>query len=151
LIKRLASEAKSNGVSVLVLDPSPYKGDWEADFITDNPHEFLSVVFASQRCMVIVDESGDMIGRYGGELNKLATRARHNGHNVYFIMQRAKQIDPTIRANCENIICFSQALDDTKELAREFVDNAINNAHTLKKGEYIYKVGYEAAQKDKVF
>jgi hypothetical protein len=147
----LAKQAKKQGVSVLVLDPSPYKDDWEADFITDNPDEFLDVVFASQRCMVIVDESGDMIGRYGGELNKLATRARHNAHNVYFIMQRAKQIDPTIRANCENIICFSQSLDDTKDLAREFVDERINDAHTLNKGEYIYKVGYDPAQKDKVF
>lgn len=135
----------------MVLDPSPYKSGWDADFVTDNPQEFLKHVFASERCMVIVDESGDMIGRYGGEMTQLATRARHNGHNCYFICQRAKQIDSTVRANCENIICFSQSLDDTKELAREFVDNAINEAHTLKKGEYIYKIGYEQAKKDKAF
>lgn len=101
--------------------------------------------------MVIIDESGDMIGRYGGEMNQLATRARHNGHDCFFITQRAKQLDTTIRANCHNLICFKQSLNDTKELANEFVDDFINQAHTLRKGQYIYKIDDEPAKIAKVF
>jgi hypothetical protein len=152
-VKQIARKTVDSGKAVLVLDPSPYKEEWEeigASFVSDNPQEFLQVVFANKQCMVIVDESGDMIGRYGGEMNQLATRGRHMGHQCYFITQRAKQIDTTVRANCENIIIFKQSLNDTKDLANEFVDPMLNEAHTLEKLEYIYKIGDNSSKKGKV-
>lgn len=91
-----------------------------------------------------------MIGRYGGAMNKLATRSAHLGHRCFFIAQRAKQIDNTTRANCQNLIIFKQSLTDTKDLANEYVDDLINEAHKLETFEYIYKMGHEKALLDKL-
>jgi len=88
-----------------------------------------------------------MIGRYGGIMNRLATNSRHYGHNAHFISQRAKQIDPTIRSQCSNIFLFKQSLYDTKDLSNEFVSQGLMQAHTLKKGEYIYKIGVDGETK----
>lgn len=126
----------------MVLDPDK-RSEWNADFITTNPEEFLEVVFANTGCAVFVDESGDMIGRYGGAMNRLATTSRKWGHNCHFIAQRAKQIDPTTRTQCSNVFVFKQSLDDTKELAREFVADELKNAHILRKGEYLGKIGVD--------
>lgn len=138
------------GFGILVLDPTGYASLWDADFVTSDPHEFLDVVFASERCVVIVDESGDMIGRYGGEMNKLATRAAHNGHRCFFIAQRATQIDPTVRGNCENVITFAQAVPDAKQLAIDFVDDKLKEAVNLEKLQYMYKIGFNPVIVDKV-
>ena len=142
---------RKKGIGVLVLDPTGYASLWDADFVTKDPQEFLRIVFASKRCMVIVDESGDMIGRFGGEMNKLATRAAHNGHRCFFITQRAKQIDPTVRGNCENIITFAQSPDDAKQLSIDFVDEELKKAPSLAKGEYLYKNGFSETKREKAF
>lgn len=84
-----------------------------------------------------------MIGRYGQSMNRLATTSRKWGHRCHFIAQRAKQIDVTTRTQCSNVFVFKQSLDDTKELAKEFVADGLKQAHKLKKGEYLYKFGVD--------
>lgn len=122
-----------------LLDPR-----WKLDaadnttFITANPEKFLQVVWNNQGCIVVVDEAGEMIGKYSDVMNRLATRGRHFGHKCFFITQRAKQISTTIRAQCSEVAIFKQSLDDTKDLANEFVEPMINQANTLEKGEFIY-------------
>ena len=128
---------KSQGYSVIVLD-SMRDPRWPADFITDDQEHFLDVVWASRNCAVFIDEAGDEVGKYNDAMNRLATKGRHWGHKVHFICQRTKQISTTVRTQCSNVVIFKQSLNDTKDLADEFVEPMINQAHLLKDGEFIY-------------
>ena len=145
LTQQILKSLKNKGFGTLVLDPSGYAGRWDADYVTADPHEFLDVVFASERCAFAVDEAGEMIGRFGGEMNKLASRSAQNGHRGFFICQRAKMIDPTIRSQCENIITFQQSKNDIKDLSEEFVSPELLAAPNLGKLEYICKMGFDPA------
>ena len=111
--------------------------DWNADFQTENQDEFLEAVWGNRSCAVFIDEAGDEIGKYNKTMEKLATRGRQWGHKCYFISQRVKQLSTTIRTQCSELVIFKQSLTDTKDLADEFVEPMINQAHTLEKGEFI--------------
>jgi len=142
---------KSKGVKIIVLDPF-LDPEWNADFITNDPAIFLDVVWnKSRQCAIFVDESGDMIGKYNNVMNELATRGRHWGHKCHFICQRPKQLSTTIRAQCSELAIFKQSKNDTKDLADEFVEPAINEAHSLEKGEFIWVKDHEKAKKMNAF
>ena len=115
------------------LDP-----EWNADFITTDSAAFLEAVWSSRQCAIFVDEGGQMIGKYDTVMEELATRGRHWGHKCFFISQRSKQLSTTLRAQCSELAIFKQSLRDTKDLADEYVEPMINEAHLLNKGQFIY-------------
>lgn len=148
---RLAQRYKKAGIPIMILDPF-IKLDWQANYITDNPDEFLDTVFENVNCSVFIDESADMIGRYAGAMQKLATQSRNLGHNVHFICQRPKQLDINMRTQCENIFCFKLSGYDARELANEHVTNELTKSGGLKAGEFIYKIGVDGiAGQGKIF
>ena len=104
LAKELCLRLKARGISTLVLDSLSDPG-WEADFITENPDEFLSVYFDpnTRYCAAFIDEAGDYAGRYDWAMVKSATRGRHWGHMNFYISQRGIQIARTIRDQCSNL------------------------------------------------
>lgn len=145
LARKLANKYQKRGIPVLVLDPY-LSSAWNADFITDNPDEFLEVVKDSISCAVFVDECGHYSDDgFSDVLRWLATNSRHYGHNSHFISQRAKQLKPTIRDQCSNIFLFKQSFDDAKELTRNFATDDLLEAPKLTKGEYLGKVGIDGA------
>lgn len=147
----IAQAYKAQGVPVYVLDPFK-RAEWNADFITDDPDGFLDFVFTHKSAAVFVDESGDVIGRWSGDLQKLATQSRQFGHRVHFITQRAKQFDVNMRTQCENIFLFKQSPDDAKELARDFVAPSLIDAGSLRKGEFLSKIGVDGpVRRAKIF
>lgn len=135
--KKKAASLKKLNKSIIVLDPF-IDPEWNADFITNDPQKFLEIVWANRSCAIFVDEAGSMIGKYSPVMEELATRGRHWGHKCYFITQRAKQLSTSLRAQCSEIVIFKQSLNDTKDLADEFVEPMINQAHSLEKGDFIY-------------
>lgn len=145
-----AQALKNKGIPVIVLD-AHRDPRWPADFITDDQEHFLEYVWANTGCAVFVDEAGDEIGKYNDAMNKLATRGRHWGHKCHFITQRSKQISTTVRAQCASLVIFKQSLNDTKDLADEFVEPMINSAHQLEKGEFILVRDGQKPQKFNVF
>lgn len=138
----LAREYKESGRNVLVLDPDLRK-EWNAHFITDDPEYFLKVVKMNKSCALFIDESGQTIGRYAPEMEWLATQSRKWGHKAHFITQRASQISPTLRNQCTNLFLFKQSPTDSKILACDFVADELKNAHKLKQGEYLVKIGVD--------
>lgn len=133
----MAKSWQAKGYKTIVLDPF-LDPEWNADFITSNPENFLDVVWHKSRgCIVIVDEAGSMVGKFNKVMDELATRGRHWGHKCIFIVQRPKLISTTIRTQCTDIAIFKQSKNDTKDLADEFVEDMINDAHTLNDGEFI--------------
>ena len=133
-----------------MLDPLLDPG-WNADFITGNQEKFLDAVWNNQDCAIFIDEGGETIGRYNKVMDRVATKGRHWGHKCYFITQRPKQISTNIRAQCSELVIFKQSLNDTRDLADEFVETMINEAHTLADGEFIYVQKGVAARKLNVF
>jgi len=154
--KILACQYKQAGKNVLVLDPFYKDGDttnagWDCDFITADPQQFLQIVFANKNCVIFIDESGQVIGRWGGVMNNIATQGRHNGHKIYFITQRPKQIDINSRTQCTRLFTFRLSLDDAKMLAREFADPLLENACELNIGEFICYTGIGKTTVSRIF
>jgi hypothetical protein len=135
--KKKAWSLQKQGYSSIVLDPF-LDPEWKADFITSDADSFLEAVWNSRQCAIFVDEGGQTIGKYNTVMEQLATRGRHWGHKCYFISQRGKQLSTTLRAQCSELAIFKQSLRDTKDLADEYVEPMINEAHSLEKGEFIY-------------
>lgn len=135
--KKKAAALRAKGYHIVVLDPF-LDPEWNATFITSNQEDFLAKVWLNRNCAVFVDEGGSTIGKFNDAMNELATRGRHWGHKCFFITQRVKQLSTTVRTQCSELVIFKQSLSDTKDLANEFVEPMINDAHLLNKGEFIY-------------
>jgi DNA helicase HerA-like ATPase len=139
LAAQLSHSYKKAGIGVIVLDPMLDKR-WAADILTDDSNYFLQVMANSQttNCAIFVDECGEMIGHYKKEMFFLATQGRHYGHNCHFVTQRAKQLSPTVRDQCNYLALFACSLDDGVEMSRNFNRPVLKDTNQLQKGEYFF-------------
>lgn len=137
LAKRLAADYRAHGIKVAVLDPL---GDpeWQADYRTTDPDEFLAVFWQSRQCACFIDESGDAVGKYDEAMQKTATRGRHWGHRVHYLTQRGAQLSRTVRDQCSSLFLFTTSLKDAKLHAEEWNKDDLAKAHTLRQGEYFH-------------
>jgi hypothetical protein len=119
--------------------------------MTDNPEDFKKIVKANTNCNIVVDESGEMIGRYAKDMGFLATRSRHYGHIATFISQRAQSIDRNVRDQCTRFFIFSQSKADGKLLAEALVEDEFLKCHELVAGECFAKIRFKPAVKLNVF
>lgn len=121
------------------------------DFITHNREAFLQVVKDPENAgaVVCVDESGETIGKYGGDMAWLATRGRHFGYQCIFIGQRANHIDKNVRTQCAHIFVFRIGSTDAALMAEEYADptGLLRDACNLEKGEYLAMVALGKPQK----
>jgi hypothetical protein len=150
LAKRLAARYKHNAVPVIVLD-SLNDPEWQGDFQTTNPDEFLRVFWSSKRCACFIDEAGDAVGRYNSVMQRTATRGRHWGHSVHFISQRGVQIAPTVRDKCSHIFLLTSSLADSKVHANEWNQPKLLGANALRKGEYFHCTRFGQLEKGALF
>lgn len=150
LAKQLAQSHHSNKIGVVVLDPMS-DPEWQADYKSADPDEFLRVVWDSERCHIFVDEAGDAIGRYDATMQQLATKGRHWGHSCYFITQRASQIAFTIRAQCRHAFVFTSAKEDCKTLAAEFNKPELLTANELPQGHFLHAQRYGPVQRGQLW
>jgi hypothetical protein len=149
--RRLALEVyQPNNRPCLVLDPFCDPA-WRADFITDNPDQFLKVVFANEDCALFVDEGPETVGRYGDTMKKLGTMSRHWGHVAHFITQRAVDIDKTMRSQCSALFLFNSDLDDCKDLAKRFNEPQLVQGVDLEQGGYFYKARFAPVVRANIF
>ncbi len=141
LAKEMARLYKQAGRNVLVLDEIMDPG-WGADLLTDNPDIFLKYFWGSRNLAVFIDEAGESVGRYDKTMNKVATRGRHWGHIVHFVIQDPTQISRVVRS--QNDECYGFALDDrgSEILAREFRVPELLKCVELEQGEYIHAMKF---------
>ena len=78
-----------------------------------------------------------MVGHHERELFWVAVSARHLGHNSHFICQRATQIAPTVRDQCEILICFAISDLDARDLAREWSCEELREASKFPQFHYL--------------
>lgn len=153
LARRLVAGYRVAGIHSLILDPLDDYA-WRsagARFLTPHGKLFLDIVFKCKKCAIFVDECGEAIGRYGGEMKKLATRSRHYGHNAHFISQRAVDIDKTIRDQCADLYCFRVSWRDAETLANEYGYDELLECSKLNQGEFIKCGRFLAPQKIRLF
>lgn len=134
----IASEYIDKGFQVGVLDPHLDPG-WDADFLTDKQEDIIYYADSTTKNLLIVDEAGEMIGRYGRTMNRLATMGRHRGHKCMFLAQRAMQLDPTTRSQCTHVIAFEQCKKDAILLSDDFNCEEFLEAPRLQQGEAIIR------------
>jgi len=117
---------------------STYKSDWGKNvvFFATDLDALVTFAQTNKNCNIFIDESGESINR-DRQYQFFATRARHFGHRVFFITQRANQLTPTIRLNCSALYVFRQSPKDAQLLYDDFGHDEILEATKLKKYEYI--------------
>lgn len=136
-LKILIDRYRKNGGKSILIDPL-CDPEFNADFQTDKQDEFLKMVFSSRRCLVLADESGESVGRYNDTMNVLATRGRHWGHTCVFSCQKATQLAPLVRDQCEGLFLFKSGLRSIDLLKDDFACKEIDRALKFEKGEYLY-------------
>jgi hypothetical protein len=150
LAKRLAQRFKYNEVPVIVLD-SLNDPEWQCDFQTTDPEEFLRVFWSSKRCACFIDEAGDAVGRYNTVMQRTATRGRHWGHSVHYISQRGVQIAPTVRDQCGHIFLLTTSVQDGKVHANEWNQPDLLACNSLAKGNYFHCTRFGKLERGSLF
>jgi len=150
LAKQLVADYRQRGVKSIVLDPMA-DPEWNADFITRDPEEFLHIVKNSFGCLGFIDEGGENAGIYNREMHMTATRGRHYGHSFNYLCQRPNQIAPTIRSCCEAVCAFRLHHDDALAISRDFTQEGLRAATSLQRGEYLYATNFQSPTKWRVF
>lgn len=152
LAKRICRDFLKAGRRVLVLDPMADDEFRECStWTTDSPTDFLRVASINTKCALVIDEGGQMIGRYNVEMERLATQFRHLGHNCFFLSQRPMQLPLTMRINTVGAFVFSVGASDADGLAKEYVCDEIRQATGFRAGQYIFKQRFAAPQFGRVF
>jgi energy-coupling factor transporter ATP-binding protein EcfA2 len=148
----LARAYKRRKRPVLVLDPfrDARWRDAGVTLLTDNPEHFMRAATRNRDCALFIDESGKVVGRYNDDMFWLATDARHYGHSSHFIAQRAMQLSPTVRDQCEYLFLFRVSRRDAKLLAEEYTDDSLLESSALPKGEYFFKSRFGPARRQSV-
>lgn len=137
LCKKLAAEHIREGYAVLVL--SKIWDEWpKGTLLFDDQEEFLRVFWASEKCMVFIDEGKSTVGRYNDAMIETAVQGRHWGHSCYYAAQRATMMSKDVREQCTQAYIFKQGPTDAKALVEEFAIEGIIEASKLKKGECLW-------------
>lgn len=126
----------------LVLDPSGQR--WEnAAFVTTDTDQFIDIAFQNERCLLVVDESGEALDKTNPAHMSLATRSRHRGHTAFFIAQRATQIPPLVRQQCVQAYIFKQSRREIQILIDCLACDGIAEVAKLKKGQCLKANPYD--------
>lgn len=149
LAKLLAAQYKAAGVGVIVFDAA--HNDWQCDYQTANPVEFMETAIHSRSCALFVDEAGKAVAWHNKGLVDVAAMFRHFGHFGHFIAQRPAMIAPSVRYNCKRMILFNVSAHDAKELNKEFSRPEILEAPNLKQGEYMIISRFDEPIRGNVF
>lgn len=141
LAKQLARHYRESGLKVGVLDPL-HDPEWQADFQTHDPEQFLEMFWNSRQCAWFIDEAGESVGKYDNAMISTATRGRHWGHRCHYISQRGTQIARTVRDQCSSLFLFATALDDCKIHAAEWNKSELRGAMNLPQGHYFHSTRF---------
>ena len=148
LAKQFAEQLMQQNKTVLVLDI--LGSNWPCDFQTTDILEFMDIVKNMTGAYIFVDESGE-VGQLYKEFFWLATRSRHQGHSVFFITQRAKQLTPLVRSQCTNLFLFCTSYMDCKSLYEDFNFKEILDGSNLQQGTFLSCRRFKECKKIKLF
>lgn len=115
----------SKDMNVAVYSPhyfggEDFKKEFGATFITNDEKEIIKYAWTHTDHLILLDESTD---KFKDEIcRKLLTQNRHLGNQIGLIAHRFTRLDKTMRDMCDLLFCFQVDIDDSKELAKSFID-----------------------------
>lgn len=117
-------------------------------FISDR-EKFLALVTNPKfkNALIVFDESSQTLPASDKEASAFVVVARHAGHQLLIIAQRASQVNKTAREQCSQAFVFRQGPDDAELLARQFSEPRLRECPNLKKGEYLHVISTEGIWK----
>ncbi len=126
---------RRKGRWVGVLDPVGAR-DWPANWVTQDPLQFVEASRKSRDCVWVVDEIAKYRQDYKAisAIEELFFMGGNNGHLSYAIAQRLMMVPPNIREQCDVAIVFQQAPASLQLLADQFNQPRILDAFNFPKG-----------------
>lgn len=132
----------------LVLDP--HCEQWgEQAWITSIESQFWPVVWKTNRCLVIVEESAATIRR-DRKLVPLFTRLRHNQHKLLVVGHSGTDLLPVMRQQLDVIYLFRQPEKAAQIWSETFCNQGLLEAVNLQQYEFLRLVMYQQPQKMKL-
>lgn len=148
---RIAEHFFRCGRPVVVFDPFIKPGKWKADFVTDSIEVLYNISQHpdNKEMVFVIDEAGEFFAR-DRKYNRIATLTRQKGHDVYFVAQRALQLQPAVRSNCSEMYVFRQSLPDAKTLAEETACDKLLECKDLQKFEYLRYYDFDKIERNRL-
>jgi hypothetical protein len=136
--KVTALSMRRAGIGTLVLheprEPWPAQcASWQ----TDDPATFLRMFWAACGCFMELADAD--VSKWDNRFHLCFTQGRHEGHRCFYMSQRAAQVHPNIRENCESLCLFSVGMKAAKLWAEEFNDEALIGAVQLPPQWFYFK------------
>lgn len=142
LVRALVNEyEKKRGMRALILDPNGEK--WgEQSKVYSNEEKFWKAVWASQWCVVVVEEAATTLRRERGFM-QVFTRIRHNHHKLFVTGHNGTDLLPGQRRQFGTIYLFLHDPDAAAEWAKQMCDKRLLEAQNLQQYEFIKKTLYQ--------
>lgn len=131
--QQMGRDFRRRGVGVLSLHKP--REPWPADCVswqTAEPDEYLRMFWAARGCACFMELADADIEKSDDRFHRCFTQGRHEGHRCHYLSQRAAQVHPNIRENCERLYLFSVGMKGAKLWAEEFNDPALLGAAELR-------------------
>lgn len=150
LAKALSAEFwRTKKLKSIVLDPHLDK-DWGAHaLVFADEVKFWSVVWASDHCVVIVEEATQTINR-NQDLNKVFTAIRHNYHSLIVVGHNGTSLLPIMRQQLEKLYLFLHSPKAAKIWVEETACQDLFQATTLNQYEFLYYKRFTPVRKLKL-
>jgi hypothetical protein len=152
LVSSVAERYRARRTPVFLLTPKndEYQ-NFPADFKTRSDKRLLEAVesFNGKRgVMVVIDEAWSW--KWKGLLEAIPNSGRSKGLEMWVQGQRALQMPPTVRNNCDNVFAFKQRPKDADWIVENY-GHEFAGVDRLAAGEYIFKAGMADAVRGRSF
>lgn len=140
LMMAKARAYRAAGIGVIALHKP--REPWPASCVnwqTSDPAVFIKKFWSCQNVVAFIEMSDASVAKYNEGFWKCATEGRHNGIRCYFIGQRAPQIHPQIRDNCDGVYLFVCGHKAAKDISDEKDDPGLLKAAAMPKRWFWYK------------
>ncbi len=137
--QQMARDFRRRGVGVLGLHKP--REPWPADCVswqTADADEYLRMFWAARGCACFMELADADVEKSDDRFHRCFTQGRHEGHRCFYLSQRAAQVHPNIRENCESLCLFSVGMKGAKLWAEEFNDVALLGAASLDPKEHYF-------------
>lgn len=140
LAKALSFEYfKQKRLKSLVLDPWLNENNWGEHSVVFHPKDeakFWATVWASQRCVVIVEEATTTINR-NKDLSEVFTAIRHNHHTLIVVGHSGSSLLPIMRQQLEKLYLFLLSEKAAKIWIEETANPNLIQATSLNQYEFL--------------
>jgi len=106
---------------------------------THDPEAYERMYWRAKECACFMELADADVEKHDARFHRMFTQGRHEGHRNFYLSQRAAQVHPNIRENCESLCLFSVPMKGARLWAEEFNDDALLGAVQLPPKYFYFK------------